>query len=188
MPAGKNGDEGHVPLNWETRLKFMIGVAKGLSHIHTQKLAHGNIKSSNVFINSEGYGCVSETGLAMLTNPVTRENASARRYRAPEATDTRRSTPESDVYGFGILMLETLTGRSSMDDGKEGIDLVVWVNEVIARQWTGEVFDIELMKTPNVEAKLLQMLQLGKDCTARVPAKRPEMVKVVETLEQIERE
>ncbi|XP_019084240.1 PREDICTED: inactive leucine-rich repeat receptor-like serine/threonine-protein kinase At5g24100 [Camelina sativa] len=184
---GKNGEEGHVPLNWETRLRFMIGVAKGLAHIHTYKLAHGNIKSSNVFMNSEDYGCISETGLAVLTNPVTRANASARRYRAPEATDTRRSTPESDVYGFGILMLETLTGRSSMDDAKEGIDLVVWVNEVIAKQWTGEVFDLELVKTPNVEAKLLQMLQLGTSCTARVPAKRPEMVKVVETLEEIER-
>ncbi|XP_010454700.1 PREDICTED: inactive leucine-rich repeat receptor-like serine/threonine-protein kinase At5g24100 [Camelina sativa] len=184
---GKNGEEGHVPLNWETRLRFMIGVAKGLAHIHTYKLAHGNIKSSNVFMNSEDYGCISETGLAVLTNPVTRANASARRYRAPEATNTRRSTPESDVYGFGILMLETLTGRSSMDDAKEGIDLVVWVNEVIAKQWTGEVFDLELVKTPNVEAKLLQMLQLGTSCTARVPAKRPEMVKVVETLEEIER-
>ncbi|XP_010493544.1 PREDICTED: inactive leucine-rich repeat receptor-like serine/threonine-protein kinase At5g24100 [Camelina sativa] len=184
---GKNGEDGHVPLNWETRLRFMIGVAKGLAHIHTHKLAHGNIKSSNIFMNSEEYGCISEAGLAVLTNPVTKANASARRYRAPEATDTRRSTAESDVYGFGILMLETLTGRSSMDDAKEGIDLVVWVNEVIAKQWTGEVFDLELVKTPNVEAKLLQMLQLGTSCTARVPAKRPEMVKVVETLEEIER-
>ncbi|EOA20196.1 hypothetical protein CARUB_v10000491mg [Capsella rubella] len=184
---GKIGEEGHVPLNWETRLRFMIGVAKGLAHIHTQKLAHGNIKSSNVFMNSEDYGCISETGLAVLTNPATRANGSARRYRAPEATDTRRSTPESDVYGFGILMLETLTGRSSVDDLKEGIDLVVWVNEVIAKQWTGEVFDLELVQTPNVEAKLLQMLQLGTSCTARVPAKRPEMLKVVETLEEIER-
>ncbi|KAG7556294.1 Leucine-rich repeat [Arabidopsis suecica] len=188
---GKNTDEGHVPLNWETRLRFMIGVAKGLGHIHKQKLAHGNIKSSNVFLNSEGYGCISEAGLPLLTNPVVRADSSARsilRYRASEVTDTRRSTPESDVYSFGILMLETLTGRSSMDDRKEGIDLVVWVNDVIAKQWTGEVFDMELVKTPNVEEKLLQMLQLGTSCAARVPAKRPEMVKVIETLEEIERD
>jgi hypothetical protein len=188
---GKNADEGHVPLNWETRLRFMIGVAKGLGHIHTQNLAHGNIKSSNVFMNSEGYGCISEAGLPLLTNPVVRADSSARsvlRYRAPEVTDTRRSTPESDIYSFGILMLETLTGRSIMDDRKEGIDLVVWVNDVISKQWTGEVFDLELVKTPNVEAKLLQMLQLGTSCTAMVPAKRPDMVKVVETLEEIERD
>ncbi|CAH8272058.1 unnamed protein product [Arabidopsis lyrata] len=188
---GKNTDEGHVPLNWETRLRFMIGVAKGLGHLHIQKLAHGNIKSSNVFMNSEGYGCISEAGLPLLTNPVVRADSSARsilRYRASEVTDTRRSTPESDIYSFGILMLETLTGRSSMDDRKEGIDLVVWVNDVIAKQWTGEVFDMELVKTPNIESKLLQMLQLGTSCAARVPAKRPEMVKVIETLEEIERD
>ncbi|CAN7024299.1 unnamed protein product [Brassica oleracea var. botrytis] len=189
---GKNGKEDHVPLDWETRLRFLIGLAKGLAHLHTQhKLAHGNIKSSNVFLNSKRYGCISETGLALLTNPVIRADSSARtelRYRAPEAYDTRRSTPESDIYGFGILMLETLSGRSSMDDKKEDIELVVWMNRVLAEQWTGEVFDLELVKTPNIEAKLLQMIDLVQLCTNRVPAKRPEIAKVVEILEEIERE
>ncbi|KAL1226178.1 Inactive leucine-rich repeat receptor-like serine/threonine-protein kinase [Cardamine amara subsp. amara] len=190
---GKNGDEGREPLDWKTRLRFMIGVAKGLAHLHTQNLAHGNIKSSNVFMNSEGYGCISEAGLALLTNPVVRADASAisvRRYRAPEVIDTRRSTPESDIYGFGILILETLTGRSSLDDMKEeGQDLIVWVNSVLAKQWTGEVFDLELLKTPNIEAKLLQMLELGMSCATKAPAKkRPEIVKVVETLGEIERD
>ena len=179
-------------MDWETRLRFLIGLAKGLAHLHTQhKLAHGDIKSSNVFLNSKGYGCISETGLALLTNPVIREDSSARtekRYRAPEAYDTRRSTPESDIYGFGILTLETLSGRSSMDDKKEDIELVVWMNKVLAEQWTGEVFDLELVKTPNIEAKLLQMIDLVQLCTNRVPAKRPEIAKVVEILEEIERE
>lgn len=193
FPAGKNGNEDHVPLDWETRLRFLIGLAKGLAHLHTQnKLAHGNIKSSNVFLNSKRYGCISETGLALLTNPVVRADSSARtelRYRAPEAAyDTRRSTPESDIYGFGILMLETLSGRSSMDDKKEDIELVVWMNNVLAEQWTGEVFDLELVKTPNIEAKLLQMIDLVQLCTNRVPVKRPEIAKVVEILEEIERE
>uniref|UniRef100_A0A1J3I484 Inactive leucine-rich repeat receptor-like serine/threonine-protein kinase n=1 Tax=Noccaea caerulescens TaxID=107243 RepID=A0A1J3I484_NOCCA len=189
---GKNGDEGKIPLKWETRLRFMIGVGKGLAHIHREhKLSHGNIKSSNVFMNSEGYGCISETGLAVLTNPVRRADSSARqalRYRAPEATDTRKSTPESDIYGFGILLLETLTGKSRMDNQEEATDLVAWVNKVLIHQWTGEVFDMELVRTPNIEAKLLQMLNLGLDCTNRVPAKRPEMLKVVETLEEIEKD
>lgn len=190
---GKNDNEDHVPLDWETRLRFLIGLAKGLAHLHTQhKLAHGNIKSSNVFLNSKRYGCISETGLALLTNPVIRADSSARtelRYRAPEAAyDTRRSTPESDIYGFGILMLETLSGRSSMDDKKEDIELVVWMNNVLAEQWTGEVFDLELVKTPNIEAKLLQMIDLVQLCTNRVPVKRPEIAKVVEILEEIERE
>ncbi|CAH2044263.1 unnamed protein product [Thlaspi arvense] len=166
--------------------------AKGLAHIHKQhNLAHGNIKSSNVFMNSERYGCISETGLAVLTNPATRADSATRpvlSYRAPEVTDTRRSTPESDIYSFGILMLEILTGKSRMDNEEEATNLVAWVNTVLVKQWTGEVFDLELVKTPNVEAKLLQLLDLGLDCTNRVPAKRPEMVKLVETLEEIERD
>ncbi|ESQ31953.1 hypothetical protein EUTSA_v10003837mg [Eutrema salsugineum] len=194
---GKDSDKGHVahvPLKWETRLRFMIGLAKGLAHIHTEhKLAHGNVKPSNVFINSKGYGCISETGLAVLTNPFRRGDESARafkRYRAPETIDdTRRSTPESDIYALGILILEILTGRSSMhDEEEEGIfiELVTWVNTVVAKQWTGEVFDLELVKTPNIEAKLLQILQLGLDCVSKTPAKRPKMVQVVKTLEENE--
>lgn len=75
-----------------------------------------------------------------------------------------------------------------MDDKKEDIELVVWMNKVLAEQWTGEVFDLELVKTPNIEAKLLQMIDLVQLCTNRVPAKRPEIAKVVEILEEIERE
>ncbi|XP_010550530.1 PREDICTED: inactive leucine-rich repeat receptor-like serine/threonine-protein kinase At5g24100 [Tarenaya hassleriana] len=189
---GKKGDQTKSPLDWQTRMRFMIGVAKGLAHIHTDhELVHGNIKSSNVFMNSNGYGCISEIGLATLTNPVHPVMARSAYYRAPEVTDTRKSTLESDVYSFGVLILEILTGKSTSVRAREGdeeeIHLLKWVNMVVNEQWTGEVFDSELLKTDSVEPKLIQVLELGLSCAARTPGKRPKMSKVAETLEDIER-
>ncbi|KAJ6373669.1 hypothetical protein OIU78_029366 [Salix suchowensis] len=92
---GKRG-EVQTPIDWETRLKIAIGAARGIAHIHTQnggKLVHGNIKSSNIFLNSQGYGCVSDIGLASLMSPMPPPIMRAAGYRAPEVTDSRKSSP-----------------------------------------------------------------------------------------------
>ncbi|KAK4489606.1 hypothetical protein RD792_005418 [Penstemon davidsonii] len=70
--------ENRANLDWETRKRIALGAARGIAHIHTQsgaKLVHGNIKASNIFLDSQHYGCVSEYG---LTNMISR-------YHAPES-------------------------------------------------------------------------------------------------------
>ncbi|KAF8114849.1 hypothetical protein N665_0033s0039 [Sinapis alba] len=167
------------PLDWESRLNMVYGTAKGVAHIHSQsggRLVHGNIKSSNVFLNVKGYGSISGAGMATLMHSLPRN---AFGYRAPEITDTRKGTQPSDVYSFGVLIFEVLTGKS------EVANLVRWVNSVVREEWTGEVFDEELMRCTQVEEEMVEMLQIGMVCTAKLAEKRPNMNEVVRMVEEI---
>ncbi|KAE9616245.1 hypothetical protein Lal_00017416 [Lupinus albus] len=189
MLHGKRG-EGRVSLDWDSRLRIAIGVARGIAHIHAQhggKLIHGNIKASNIFINSQGYGCVSDIGMTTLMSPTPAPALRATGYRAPEVTDARKVTPASDVYSFGVLLLELLTGKSPIHviGGKEFVNLVRWVNSVVREEWTAEVFDAELLRYANIEEDLVEMLQIGMACVVKVPYQRPTMYEVVMMVEEI---
>ncbi|OVA06373.1 Protein kinase domain [Macleaya cordata] len=188
---GKRGGD-RIPLDWNTRLRIAIGTARGIAHIHTHnngKLVHGNIKSSNVFLNSQNYGCVSDLGLTTLMNPVPPPISRAAGYRAPEVLDTRKAAQPSDVYSFGVLLLELLTGKSPVHTtgGDEVIHLVRWVQSVVREEWTAEVFDMELMRYPNIEEEMVEMLQIAMTCVVRMPEQRPKMSEVVKMVEDIRR-
>ncbi|CAI0546354.1 unnamed protein product [Linum tenue] len=196
---GKRG-EGRTPLDWETRMRIAIGAARGILCIHStrqsaaKQLVHGNIKASNIFLNSDNYGSISDVGLATLMTPTPAPAPAPHRastgYRAPEVTDPRKATPASDVYSFGVLLLELLTGKSptnSSSGGEEVVHLVRWVNSVVREEWTAEVFDVELLRYPNIEEEMVEMLQIGMNCVVRMPDQRPKMVDVVKMVEGIRR-
>ncbi|KAJ6845484.1 putative inactive receptor kinase isoform X1 [Iris pallida] len=90
---GKRGEDRN-PLDWETRVKIALGAARGVAHIHNEnggKLVHGNIKSSNVFLNTQGFGCVSDLGLSSLSaNPVVPGS------RGPPATELPKSSTPAE--------------------------------------------------------------------------------------------
>ncbi|CAA0830850.1 Probable inactive receptor kinase [Striga hermonthica] len=174
-------DEKRVPLDWETRVSIAIGAARGLAHIHSQcgdKLVHGNIKSSNILLDTRHQASVSDLGLATLTNPIPRNTG----YRAPEVSDTRKASQAADVYSFGVVLLELLTGKRG---NEEGVHLVRWVQSVVREEWTGEVFDVELLGYPNIEEEMVGVLQIGLGCVGRAAAQRPRMGDVVRMLEDV---
>ncbi|KAI3458300.1 hypothetical protein Pfo_014963 [Paulownia fortunei] len=187
-----HGETGTVktPLDWETRMKIAIGAARGITHIHRQdgqKLVHGNIKSSNIFLDGQKYGIVSDAGLAKLTSPIRVSGMRTPGYLAPEVTDTRRVSQASDIYSFGVVLLEIVSGRPSQhttDDG-EVISLVNWIQTVVRNEWTAEVLDIELLRYQNEEEAMVQLLQIAMDCVKIVPERRPRMFEVVKMLEEI---
>ncbi|KAL7586947.1 hypothetical protein Lser_V15G35853 [Lactuca serriola] len=175
------------PLDWESRLKIAVGVAKGITHIHTQsggKLVHGNIKSSNTFLNCHRHGCISEMGLAAVTTPAAVRGGG---YQAPETMAAKKIYQASDVYSFGVLLLELLTGKSPANAtcGNEVVHLVRWVHSVVQEEWTAEVFDVELLKYPNIEEEMVEMLQIAMQCVGKSPEQRPKMAEVVKLVENI---
>ncbi|KAL7141430.1 hypothetical protein ABFS83_08G052000 [Erythranthe nasuta] len=103
------------PLHWTSCLKIAEDVAQGLAYIHqASKTVHGNLKSSNVLLGSDFEACITDYCLAMLAIDTSSEDDpdSASHYRAPEIRKSaKRATAKSDVYAFGVLVLELLTGK-----------------------------------------------------------------------------
>lgn len=178
---------GRTLLSWDQRIRIALGVGQGLAHLHTSgKLVHGNIKSSNVLLRPDLEACISDFGLHPLfgtTIPPGRVTG----YRAPEVVETRKPTQKSDVYSYGVLLLELLTGKppNQVLVGDDGIDLPRWVQSVVSEEWTSEVFDAELVKYGSSEDEMMQLLQISMACVSTVPDHRPNIHDAVARIEDI---
>ncbi|XP_061340224.1 leucine-rich repeat receptor-like protein kinase PXC1 [Gastrolobium bilobum] len=196
-----NRGPGRIPLDWTTRISLVLGAARGLARIHAEysaaKIPHGNVKSSNVLLDKNGVACIADFGLSLLLNPV---HAIARLggCRAPEQAEMKRLSQEADVYSFGVLVLEVLTGRAPSQhpsptrprvelEGQDHVDMDLpkWVGSVVKEEWTSEVFDQELLRYKNIEEELVSMLNVGLACVVPQPEKRPTMLEVVKMVEDI---
>ncbi|KAL4352132.1 hypothetical protein GQ457_06G026440 [Hibiscus cannabinus] len=195
MPMGSlssllhgNRGAGRTPLNWDTRSSIALGAARGIAYLHSKGpgVSHGNVKSSNILLTTSYEARVSDFGLAQLAGPTSTPNR-VDGYRAPEVTDARKVSQKADVYSFGILLLELLTGKAPTHAllNEEGIDLPRWVQSIVREEWTAEVFDLELLRYQNVEEDMVQLLQLAINCTAQYPDKRPSMAEVTNQIEEL---
>ena len=193
--AGNRGP-GRTPLEWAARLRIAAGAARGLAYIHhsgrrgsgTPKLAHGNIKSTNILLDRFGVARLADCGLAQLTPAAAAARSAG--YRAPEAPPPPRpwASHKGDVYALGVVLLELLTGRypgSELPNGGVVVELPRWVQSVVREEWTSEVFDLELMKDKGIEEEMVAMLQLALSCAAAAPEQRPKIGYVVKMIDEV---
>eukprot|EP00250_Pteridium_aquilinum_P016699 c23242_g2_i1 orf=2-1972(-) len=184
-----NRGPGHVPLDWSTRVRLALGAARGLAYLHeacsASRMPHGNIKSSNILVDKHGNACVADFGLTLLMSPV-HIASHLLGYRPPEQLEKKKVTQKGDVYSYGVVLLEVLTGRvaaQSLED--EGVDLARWVQSVVREEWTAEVFDLELMRFKHIEEHLVSLLQIAMACVSPAPDQRPSMVQVASMIEDL---
>ncbi|KAI0502570.1 hypothetical protein KFK09_017524 [Dendrobium nobile] len=201
MPGGSlysllhgNRGPGRTPLDWGDRMRIAMAAARGLSFVHqfakSPKLAHGNVKSTNILLDKSGTARLADVGLALLGKAPDRRFCG---YRPPEASlDGRRpfSSQRADVYAFGVVLLEILTGKPAADGGgggsaAAGVDLPRWVQSVVREEWTAEVFDLELMRYRGIEEEMVAMLQIALACTVVSPDLRPKIGHVVRMIEEV---
>uniref|UniRef100_A0A453SD55 Protein kinase domain-containing protein n=1 Tax=Aegilops tauschii subsp. strangulata TaxID=200361 RepID=A0A453SD55_AEGTS len=190
------GLESRPALTWPRRHKIALGAARGLAYLHEGRhgdgpVVHGNVRSSNVLVDEYFVARVTEYAVVgRLLVPWAAEAvlsaAKADGYRAPELQTMKRCAPRTDVYAFGILLLELLMGKKPSSAANGGDDLPSLVKAAVLEETTTEVFDPEVAKGVRnpAEEGLVQALKLAMGCCAPVAAARPSMAEVVRQLEE----
>ncbi|XP_027337735.1 leucine-rich repeat receptor-like protein kinase PXC2 [Abrus precatorius] len=179
-------------LSWRRRFKIILGMAKGLAYLHQMDIIHYNLKSINVFIDCSDEPKIGDFGLVrllpMLDHCVLSSKIqSALGYMAPEfACRTVKITEKCDIYSFGILILEVVTGKRPVEYMED--DVVVLCDKVRGALDDGKVeqcVDKKLMGNFASE-EAIPVIKLGLVCASQVPSNRPDMVEVVNILELIQ--
>ncbi|KAK1428274.1 hypothetical protein QVD17_17104 [Tagetes erecta] len=187
------------PLTWTQRLKIAVDIARGLNYLHLDRaIPHGNLKATNILLDGADLNArVADYCLhCLMTQAGTIEqilDAGVLGYRAPELAASKRPVPsfKSDIYAFGVILLELLTGKcagdvvSSEDGG--GVDLNDWVRLKVAEGRGPDCFDSVLiteMGTPAADKGMKEVLGIALRCI-RPLSERPVINTVYEDLSSI---
>ncbi|OVA14917.1 Protein kinase domain [Macleaya cordata] len=182
--------EESLVLSWEDRVRVLKDVAHGVLYLHEgweARVLHRDIKASNVLLDKEMNGRLGDFGLARMHDHG--EIASTTRvvgtvgYMAPEVIRTGRASAQTDVFGFGILVLEVVCGRRPVEDGKPL--LIDWVLGFMERGESVCAVDKRLREKGSEldDEEVERILHLGLLCVYPDPSLRPTMRQVVKVLE-----
>ncbi|XP_059314499.1 probable serine/threonine-protein kinase PIX13 isoform X2 [Lycium ferocissimum] len=183
------------PLPWNIRLQIVLGAARGLAFLHAseKQVIYRDFKASNILLDGSYNAKISDFGLAKLGPSASQSHVTTRvmgtyGYAAPEYVQTGHLYVKSDVYGFGVVLVEMLTGLRALDTNRPSNQhtLVEWIKPHLSdRRKLKDKMDSRLEgKYPSRAA--VQIAQLAFSCLGPEPKMRPSMKEVVEKLEQIE--
>ncbi|KAK7398842.1 hypothetical protein VNO78_10015 [Psophocarpus tetragonolobus] len=184
--------EGLKPLEWKTRLSIALDVARGVEYLHglaQQIFIHRDLKPSNILLGDDMRAKVSDFGLVRLApegkTSFQTKLAGTFGYMAPEYAATGRLTTKVDVYSFGVILMEMITGRKALDDSlpEEDIHLVTWFRKMLINK---DSFNTTIDPTIKIDEEILANIsivaELAGHCCAREPYQRPDMSHVVNVL------
>ncbi|XP_020582855.1 receptor protein kinase TMK1 [Phalaenopsis equestris] len=190
--------EGLKSLEWMKRLSIALDVARGVEYLHSlahQSFIHRDLKPSNILLGDDMKAKVADFGLVRLADgkgcSVETRLAGTFGYLAPEYAVTGRVTTKADVFSFGVILMELISGRKALDETQpeESVHLVTWfrrmqLNKESFRKAIDPIIDLE----DETIASINTVAELAGHCCAREPHQRPDMghaVNVLSTLTEL---
>ncbi|XP_022861181.1 probable serine/threonine-protein kinase PBL9 [Olea europaea var. sylvestris] len=180
-------------LTWRQRVNIAIGAAKGLAHLHEEvnpSIIHRDIKPSNILIGEEFEAKVSDFGL-VRSGPVGDQSHVSSQvkgtpgYLDPAYCSSFHLTPFTDVYSFGVILLQLVSARPALESTRNhtNLHIIDWARPSIERGNIEEILDANLLIEGCNMEMMMKMGQLGLRCVMKEPKKRPTMTQVWQELE-----
>ncbi|KAG8375765.1 hypothetical protein BUALT_Bualt10G0134300 [Buddleja alternifolia] len=173
-------------LDWDTRLSIAMGAAQGLAYLHhdcSPRIIHRDVKSSNILLDKDFEAHLTDFGIAKSLCPSKTHTSTyvmgTIGYIDPEYARTSRLTEKSDVYSYGIVLLELLTRRKAVDNESNLHNLIL---TKAANNAVMDTVDPEVFETCKDLGEVKKVFQLALLCTKRQPSDRPTMHEVVRVL------
>ncbi|TYK27871.1 putative LRR receptor-like serine/threonine-protein kinase [Cucumis melo var. makuwa] len=188
---GKCAEEHRLHLDWPTRMKICLGIAKGLAYLHEEsvlKIVHRDIKATNVLLDKNLNAKISDFGLARLDEEenthISTRIAGTIGYMAPEYAMRGYLTDKADVYSFGAVALEIVSGKSNTNyrPKEEFVYLLDWAYVLQEQGNLLELVDPSL-DSHYPKEEVMRMINIALLCTNPSPTLRPSMSSVVSMLE-----
>ncbi|KAM1078505.1 hypothetical protein TB2_025192 [Malus domestica] len=188
-------EEGLKPLEWTRRLTIALDVARGVEYLHGlahQSFIHRDLKPSNILLGDDMRAKVADFGLVRLApegkGSIETRIAGTFGYLAPEYAVTGRVTTKVDVFSFGVILMELITGRKALDDSQpeESMHLVTWFRRMfINKDSFRKAIDPTIDLNEETLASVSTVAELAGHCCAREPYQRPDMGHIVNVLSSL---
>ncbi|KAJ9178677.1 hypothetical protein P3X46_010542 [Hevea brasiliensis] len=185
--------ESQPPLDWPKRKQIALGAARGLAYLHDHcdpKIIHRDVKAANILLDEEFEAVVGDFGLAKLMDYKDTHVTTAVRgtigHIAPEYLSTGKSSEKTDVFGYGVMLLELITGQRAFDLARlandDDVMLLDWVKGLLKEKRLETLVDGDLQGNYDND-EVEQLIQVALLCTQSSPMERPKMSEVVRMLE-----
>lgn len=184
---------GEPVLDWPSRRRVALGTARGLEYLHEHcnpKIIHRDVKAANVLLDEDFEAVVGDFGLAKVVDvrrtSVTTQVRGTMGHIAPEYLSTGKSSERTDVFGYGIMLLELVTGQRAIDfsrlEEEDDVLLLDHVKKLEREKQLDAIVDRNLSRNYE-EQEVKTMIQVALLCTQAAPEERPTMSEVVRMLE-----
>lgn len=182
--------KGKGSLSWSARFRVAVGIAKSVDYLHhgTQKcVLHRDIKPSNILLSSRKTAKLCDFGLATWTLGASvpflcKSVKGTFGYLAPEYFQHGKVSEKTDIYAFGVVLLELLTGRKAIDTERPGVEnLVLWARPLLYRGMAEELVDPQLRSSCNAK-QVTRMMRAAAVCLHPMESWRPCMSHILKIL------